>query len=78
MQLLKARKTRLVLAARRAGKSAAETVAVMMARLPVARPTPARVRHPQQRHRLRPARPARERLLLWNRKAEQLAAAVKA
>ena len=60
--VLKERKTRFVLAARLAGKSAAETVAVLMA---VFRRLDPRLRvldHVRQRHRLRPARPAGERL----------------
>ena len=61
--VLKERKTRFVLAARLAGKSAAETVAVLMA---VFRRLDPRLRSSitlRQRHRLRPARPAGERLL---------------
>ena len=60
--VLKERKTRFVLAARLAGKSAAETVAVHDGGLPPARPAAAVLDHLRQRHRLRPARPARERL----------------
>ena len=60
--VLKERKTRFVLAARLAGKSAAETVAVHDGGVPPARPAAAVLDHLRQRHRLRPARPAGERL----------------
>ncbi|HEX8375061.1 MAG TPA: IS30 family transposase, partial [Geminicoccaceae bacterium] len=60
--VLKERETRLVLAARLAGKSAAETVAVMMAVFRRLDPT-AVLDHAGQRHRVRPARVARQRLL---------------
>ena len=77
MLVVKERKTRFVLAARLARKSAAETVAVMMA---VFRRLDPRLRASitLDNGTAFPARPARERLLFWNWKAEQLAAAVKA
>ena len=60
--VLKERKTRFVLAARLAGKSAAETVAVMMAVFRRLDPRLRCIDHVRQRHRVRPARAAGERL----------------
>jgi hypothetical protein len=57
--VLKERKTRFVLAARLAGKSAAETVAILMA---VFRRLDPRLPYLRQRYRLCPPRPAGERL----------------
>jgi IS30 family transposase len=62
VRVLKERKTRFVLAARLAGKPAAETASIMMAVFRQRDPVPARFHHLRQRHRLRPEPPAGERL----------------
>jgi hypothetical protein len=73
--VLKERKTWFVLVARRAGMAGRGDCRRHDGCLPGSSThAGTRVHHPRQRHHLRPAWPVRKCLLLWNRKAEPLAA----
>jgi hypothetical protein len=58
--VLHERKSRVTLAARLTGKTAAETISAMLAVFGRIDPSSAKINHLRQRHRFRPARPAQD------------------